>query len=126
MPLIASTRLLHGGLDAALHVHRIETRRQQLDSLGDDAAGQHGRGGGAVAGDIGGLLRDFAQQAGADVLELIFEFELPDHGDAVLGHLGRAEAFLNQDVASLGTQRYPGRLGHQGGPFDNSRPRSFV
>ena len=85
-------RLFHSRLDTALHLHRIESRREQLDSFGNDGAGQHGRRGGAVAGDIGGLLGDFAQQPRAHVLELILEFELPDHADAVLCDQWGAEA----------------------------------
>ena len=49
------------------------------------ACGEHGRGGGAVAGEIVGLLRDFAHHLRAHVLELVFELDLLGDGDAVLG-----------------------------------------
>ena len=90
------------------------------------AAGKHGRRGGAVASDIGGLLGYLAQQAGADIFEFVLELKLADYGDAVLGHLGSAEALLNQDIASFGAQRYPGGLCHQCGPLYDSRPCSLV
>ena len=46
---------LDGGLDAALETHRVRARGDVLETLADDRLRQHGRRGGAVAGDVGSL-----------------------------------------------------------------------
>ena len=48
-----------GVVDAALEGHRIETGGHGLESFLDDAVGEDGGGGGAVAGDVVGLGGDF-------------------------------------------------------------------
>ena len=70
------------------------------------ALGQHGRGGGAVAGRVIGLGGDFAHHLRAHVLELVGQFDFLGHGHAVLGGAGSAEALVDHDVAALGTQRH--------------------
>ena len=77
-----------------------------LDALGVDRTREHGRGGGAVAGDVGGLRSDLLDHLRAHVLELVFEFDFLGDGDAVLGHGRSAEALLEHDVAALGAQRH--------------------
>jgi hypothetical protein len=44
-----------------------------------DGLGQHGGGGGAVTGDVGGLGSDFLDHLRAHVLELVLEFDLLGH-----------------------------------------------
>ena len=100
-----------GGLDAALEVHRVHARGDRLVALLDDRLGQHGRGGGAVAGLVRGLGRDLAQHLRAHVLELVEELNLLGDGHAVLGDARRAERFLHDDVAALGAQRHLDRVG---------------
>ena len=46
---------LHGLVDAALEVHRVHAGGDRLHALADDGLRQHGGGGGAVAGVVGGL-----------------------------------------------------------------------
>ena len=57
-------------VDAALEVHRVGAGGDDLDALAEDRLGEHGRGRRAVAGDVGGLARDFAHHLRADVLEV--------------------------------------------------------
>ena len=74
-----------GQVDAALEVHRVHAGGNRLGAFADDRLGEHGRRGGAVAGDVVGLRGDFAHHLGAHVLELVLELDLLGDGDAVLG-----------------------------------------
>src|SRR5690606_39666569 len=49
---------LDGLVDAALEVHRVHAGGDRLGTFADEGLGQHGGGGGAVAGVVGGLGRD--------------------------------------------------------------------
>ena len=94
-----------GDVDAALEVHRVHAGGDRLGAFADDRLGQHGRGGGAVAGDVVGLRGHFAHHLRAHVLELVLELDLLGDGDAVLGDARRAEALVDHDVAALGAER---------------------
>src|SRR5215207_9431460 len=63
-------------VDAALEVHRVHTGGHRLGALAHDRLGEHGRGGGAVTGLVGGLARDLAQHLRAHVLEPVGELDL--------------------------------------------------
>ena len=75
-----------------------------------DRLGQNGGGGGAVAGDVGGLRSDLADHLGAGVLELVLQLDLLGDGDAVLGDRRRAELLLDDDVAALRSERHLDRV----------------
>ena len=79
-------------VDAALDVHRVVAGGHQLGALVVDGLGQHGGGGGAVAGDVGGLGGDLLHHLRAHVGQLVLELDLLGDGDAVLGDRGRAPA----------------------------------
>ena len=96
----------HGDVDAALEIHRVHAGGDVLGALADDRGGEHGRRGGAVAGEVVGLRGDFAHHLGAHVLELVGELDLLGDGDAVLGDAGGAEGLLDDDVAPLRTERH--------------------
>ena len=101
--------LHHGGhrdVDAALEVHRVHAGGDRLGAFLHDRLGQHGRGGGAVTGEVVGLLGDLAHHLGAHVLELVLELDLLCDRHAVLGDAGRAEALVEHDVAALGAERH--------------------
>jgi len=106
---------LDGGLDrqvdAALDLHRVGARGDDLRALAVDGLRQQGGGGGAVAGDVGGLRGDLAHHLRAHVLQRIAELDLLGDGDAVLGDRGRAELLLDDDVAALGTEGHLDRVG---------------
>ena len=107
-------RLDHGFdglLDAALQLHRVGAGDDVLGALTEDRLRQHGRGGGAVAGDVGRLARDFADHLRAHVLERILEFDFLGDGHAVLGDGGGAELLVEDDVAALGTERHLDGIG---------------
>src|SRR5690606_17454632 len=92
----------HGLVDAALQVHGADAGGHVLQAFFDDGLGQHGGGGGAVTGVVGGLGGDFLDQLGADVLELVLQFDFLGDGDAVLGDGGGAEGAVQHHVAALG------------------------
>ena len=77
--------VLDGLVHAALHEHRVDAGDDGPEALVVDRLGQDGGGGGAVAGDVGGLAGDLLDHLGAHVLVLVFELDLLGDGDAVLG-----------------------------------------
>jgi len=81
-------------------VDRVDARADRLEALHEDRFGEHGGGGGAVAGLGAGLRGDLADQARAHVLEGVAELDLLGHGHAVLGHLRGAPGLVDDDVAA--------------------------
>ncbi len=77
-----------------------------LSALAHDGLGQHAGRGGAVAGDVVGLLGGLAHHLRAHVLELVLELDLLGDGDAVLGGARGAERLVEDDVAALGAERH--------------------
>ena len=75
-----------------------------LQAFGEDGLGVDGGGGGAVAGDGGGLGGDFLHHLGAHVFVGVFQLDLLGDGDAVLGDGGRAEGLFEDDVAAGGAE----------------------
>src|SRR6185312_11134780 len=92
-------------VNAPLQVHRIHAGGDRFGAFLHDGLGQHGGGGGAVAGQVIGLAGDFAHHLGAHILELVFQLDLLGDGDAVLGDARGAERFVDHDIATLGAQR---------------------
>ena len=88
-------------LDAALEHHRVRTGGHVAEALTHHRPREHGGGGGAVAGDVVGLLGDFLDQLGADLLVRVLEVDLLGDGDAVVGDRGCAPLLLEHDVAAL-------------------------
>ena len=97
---------LDGLVDAALERHGVCAGGNGLHAFAVDGLGEHGGGGGAVAGDVGGLGSDFLDHLRAHVLEAFGELDFLGDGDAVLGDGGRAELLFDDDVAALGTERH--------------------
>ena len=95
-----------GEIDAALQIHRVHAGGNQPGALAQDGRGQHGGGGGAVAGEVIGLRGHLAHHLRAHVLELILQFDFPGDGDAILGDARRAIRLVDDDVAALRTQRH--------------------
>ena len=89
--LMSSITAVDREVDTALEVHRVHAGGNRLGAFLDNGRGEHGRGRGAVAGDVVGLGGDFANHLRAHVFELVVELDLLGDGDAVLGDAGRAE-----------------------------------
>ena len=101
MALERLDRRLDAGLDAPLERHRVGPGGHVAQALVDHGPGQHGGGGGAVTGDVVGLLGDFLDQLGADLLPRVLEVDLLGDGDPVVGDGGGAPLLLEHDVAAL-------------------------
>ena len=101
----------HGLLDAALEVHGVHAGRDRLHAFAQDRVRQNRGRGGAVTGHVVGLLGDLAHHLRAHVLELVLELDLLGDGHAVLGRARRAVRFFDDDVAALGPERDPHRVG---------------
>src|SRR2546425_9610394 len=95
----------HGRLDAPLEPHRVGAGGDVAEALSEDGLRQHGGGGRAVTGDVGGLGRHFLQHLGAHVLVGVLQLDLLGDGDAVLGDRGAAELLVDDDVAAFRAQR---------------------
>jgi len=93
-----------GLIDAAFEVHGVHASGDTHAALSVDGLGQHGGGGGAIAGQVVGLAGNLAHKLGAEVLELVLEVDAAGHSDTILGDLGRAVGLLNDDVTSLGAK----------------------
>ncbi len=104
-------RDLDGLLDAALHRHRVGAGRDVAQTLAHHRPGEDGGGGGAVAGDVVGLLGDLLDQLGADLLVGVLELDLLGDGDAVVGDGGGAPLLLEDHVAALRAEGDPDRVG---------------
>ena len=102
---------LDGLLDAALQRHRVGAGGDVLHAFAEDRLREHGRRGGAVTGDVGGLARDLAHHLRAHVLERILQLDFLGHRHAVLGDRRGAELLVEDDVAALGAERDLYRVG---------------
>ena len=117
---------LDGLVDAALDADGVGAGGDELQAFAVDRFGQHGRGGGAVAGGVAGLAGDFAHHLGAHVFIGIFQFDFLGDGDAVLGHGGRAEFLVEHDVAAFGAERGGDGAGELGDAAQDGLPGGFV
>ena len=90
---------LDGLVDAALDFHRVGAGHDVLGALAVDGLREHGRGGGAVAGDVAGLARDLTHHLRAHVLERILQLDLLGDGDAVA-----KEIELKDPLENMGAQ----------------------
>src|SRR6202035_3910153 len=97
---------VHRQVDTALQIHRVHAGGNRLGTFPNNGCGQHGRGGGAVAGSVGRLGGHFAYHLGTHVLELVLKLDFLGDGDAVLGDAGCAKRLVEHDVAALGAKRH--------------------
>ena len=87
---------------------------------------QHGRGGGAVAGDVVGLGGHRLHQLRAQVLERVLQVDLAGDGDAVVGDRRAAERLGQHHVPAARTQRHPDRVGELVDAGFHCAARGFV
>ena len=123
--VVLATDDFDGLLDTALHGHRIGPGSDRLHAFAIDGLRQDGSGGGAIAGDVGGLRRDFAHHLCAHVFQRIFEFDFFGYGDAVLGDGRRTEFLLNHNVAPLGAECDLHGIGQKVHAAEDRLPRLF-
>ena len=102
--LIESTAVIDRRLDALLQDHRVRAGGDVAQAFADHRPREHRRGGGAVTGDVVGLLGDFLDEFGADLLEGVFEVDLLGDRHAVVGDRGCAPLLFEHDVAALGAE----------------------
>ena len=95
-----------GSVDAALEVHRVGAGGHRAKPEVDHRLGEHGRGGGAVTGDVVGLGGDFLGELGAEVLVRVLELHLLGDGHTVVGDGGRAPLLVDDDVAAARAKRH--------------------
>jgi hypothetical protein len=108
---------LHGGLDARADLARGGAGGHVAQALGDQRLGEHGRGGGAVAGDVVGLGGDFLGQLRAEVLVRVVELHLAGDGHAVVGDQRGSPLLVEDDVAAARAESHldgVGELVHTG------------
>ena len=77
----------HGLVDTALEIHGIGTGGNILQTYGDDAWGENGSGGGAVAGIVAGFRGYFLHELGAHVAGKALRVQLPVQRHTVLGDM---------------------------------------
>ena len=100
-----------GLVDAPLEGHRVGAGGDVAHALVDERLGQHGGGGGAVAGDVVGLGGDLLHELGAHVLEGVVELDLTGDRHAVVGDRRGAELLLEDHVAAPRPERDLDRVG---------------
>ena len=113
-------------LDAALEQHRVRAGGDVAHALVNDRLGQHGRGGGAVTGDVVGLGGGFLEELRAHVREGVLELDFLGDGHAVVGDGRRAELLVQRDVAALGTKGGLDRVGQDVDALLEGVPRLLV
>ena len=92
-------------VDAAAQNHRIGSGSDITQSFLDHGLSEDGGGGGAVASIIVGLGADFANELGACIFQMIFQFDFFGDGDAIIDDLRCAELLFQNDVATSRSKR---------------------
>ena len=95
---------LDGLLDALLERDGVGAGRDVAQAFADERLSQHGGGGGAVTGDVVGLLGDLLDELRADLLVRVVELDLLGDRNAVVRDRGGAPLLLEHDVATAGAQ----------------------
>ena len=98
-------------VDTALQIHRVHPCSHRLYSFAHHGVGENGRGRRAVTSNRARPAGNLAHHLCAHVFELVGEFDLLCHGDAVLGDARRAVALVQDHIAALGPQGHPDRIG---------------
>ena len=97
------TAAFDGLVDAALQVHRVHAGGDRLHALADERLRQHGGGGGAVAGVVGGLGGDLFTICAPMFSNASASSFLGDGETPSLVMVRCAVALLQHDVAALRT-----------------------
>src|SRR5581483_7637606 len=84
---------------------RIRAGGDVLETFLVDGLCENGRRRGAVASDVAGLARDFANELRAHVFIRVFELDFFCYGNAVLGDGRAAEFLVENNVATARSKR---------------------
>src|SRR5205085_4325451 len=103
---------------------RVHARDDVFHPFAHDRLREHSGRGGAVAGDVRGLGRDFLDHLRAHVLELVLELDLLCDRNAILGDGRRSPRALEHHVAASRAERDLHRVGKDIQAVD--QPRSCV
>src|SRR5690625_388680 len=93
--------LLDGRVDAALEIHRVRAGGYAFQTGLDDGLRKNRGGCGSVTGNVRGLRSNLFHHLRANVLKLIFEFDLLGYRDAVFRNGRCTEFLLEDDVAAF-------------------------
>ena len=107
----ASIARLGAAVEAALEVDGAGAGDDVAHAVGEDRVRQDGRGAGAVADHVAGLLGRLAQHLRAEVLLGILEVEFLGDGDAVVADDRGAPFLLDQDGFRFRAERDAHRIG---------------
>ena len=110
----ASSGGVHGGDrggHAAAERDRVGAGGDVAQALVHQRLRQHGRGRGAVTGDVVGLGGDVLRELRAEVLVGVVEVDLTGDGHAVVGDRRRAELLVDDDVAAARAEGHLDRVG---------------
>ena len=91
--------------------HRVGAGGHVAQALAHHRPGEDRGGRGAVTGDVVGLLGDFLDELGADLLVRVLELDLLGDRDAVVRDRGGTPLLLEHDVAALRAEGDPYRVG---------------
>ena len=103
--------LSSGFFHAAAQAHWAGASRHVAQTFAGHRLGEDRGGRRSVTGLVLGFGGDLQEQFGAQILEGVFEFDVPGDGHAVVDHIGGAELFLEHHVAALGTDGDLHRIG---------------
>ena len=117
---------LDGLLDAALQRHRVGAGRDVAQAFAHQRLGQHGGGGGAVTGDVVGLLGNFLDELGPDLLVRVLQLDFLGDRHTIVGDGGRAPLLLQDDVAAARPQGHPDGVGEDVHPALEPATRFLV
>ncbi len=98
-------------LDAPAQQHRVDAVGEHAHPLAQQRLGEQRGGRGPVAGEVGRLGRDLADELRAHVRELVGELDLAGDRHAVVRDRRRAGEALEDDVAALRPERDLHRVG---------------
>ncbi len=113
-------------LDAALERHRVRAGGNVAQTLAHHGLGQHGRRRRAVTGNVVGLLGNFLDELGADLLVRVFELDFLGDGHTVVGDRRCAPLLLEDDVATLGAERHLDGVGEGVHPSLEAAPGFLI
>ena len=103
--------LVGGRRDAPAERGRVGAGGHVAQARGHHGLGEHGGGGGAVAGDVVGLGGDGLGELRAEVLERVLELDLARDGDAVVGDGRPTELLVQHDVPAARAEGDLDRVG---------------